>query len=84
MQKKISIIKTGPLVSVPRDKDKAITHGLSSLVAIDEYFTWIHIGISGDSVAPVVQKKIKLNPKINEMAKNSIFTKIIYNPSKKK
>ena len=57
MLNKISVIKCGELASLKKEKEYKTTQGISALVAIDDFFTWLHFISDGDKIIPPIQKK---------------------------
>jgi len=93
MMNKISVIKSGSIKSCSKEKDSKksnsnpislnsnSTQGISTLVSIEDLFTLIYIPINN---GPVIQKKLTLNPKLIELSKKFIFSKLLYDENKKR
>ena len=80
MLNKISIIKTNILP----EKDNVNREEISGLVTMDEKFTYIRYIYNMKQKIQTQQSDVNLNPKIIEVSKKLIFTKLIYEKSKKK
>jgi 5-methylthioribose kinase len=58
--------------------------GVSALVTIEDNFTLVHFIFNEKEKVDTIQKKIIVNPKLIDIAKKLIFTKILYDSNKNK